>query len=134
MSLFKNKTNDNVHVAYGRYVAFNGKRYALNLEKLKEVCLTSSSDGLAREMEITQVYEPDSQGEFSMSSRVEHETKVNKNPQNDMIIYDIVKLLILSLLENNNTEDTFNFDFSTALAVNTLLSWGVLEEILDNQE
>lgn len=134
MSLFKNKTNDNGHVAYSRYVAFNGKRYALNLEKLKEVCLTSSSDGLAREMEITQVYEPDSQGEFSMSSRVEHETKVNKNPQNDMIIYDIVKLLILSLLENNNTEDTFNFDFSTALAVNTLLSWGVLEEILENQE
>jgi hypothetical protein len=64
-----------------------------------------------------------------MTSRVEHETKVNKNPQNDLIIYEIVKLLILSLLENNNIEDGFKFDFSTAFAVNTLLSWGVLEEL-----
>lgn len=101
----------------------------MNFERLKEVCLTSSSDGVSKEMEITQVYEPDSIGEFSMTSRVEHETKVNKNPQNDLIIYEIVKLLILSLLENNNIDEGFKFDFSTAFAVNTLLSWGVLEEL-----
>ena len=81
--------------------------------------------------EITQVYEPDSIGEFSITSRVEHETKVNKNPQNDMIVYDIVKLLILALLENNGIEENFKFDFSTAFAVNTLLSWGVLEELFE---
>lgn len=112
-----------------KYISFGGKRYALNFERLKEVCLTSSSDGVSKEMEITQVYEPDSIGEFSMTSRVEHETKVNKNPQNDLIIYEIVKLLILSLLENNNIDEGFKFDFSTAFAVNTLLSWGVLEEL-----
>jgi hypothetical protein len=123
MNLLK-KTNK-----VGKYISFGGKRYALNFERLKEVCLTSSSDGVSKEMEITQVYEPDSIGEFSMTSRVEHETKVNKNPQNDLIIYEIVKLLILSLLENNNIEDGFKFDFSTAFAVNTLLSWGVLEEL-----
>jgi hypothetical protein len=43
-------------------------------------------------------------------------------------------LLILSLLENNNTEEDFRYDFSTALAVNTLLSWGVLEEVLEDNE
>lgn len=115
----------------GKYISFGGKKYALNFERLKEVCLSSSSDGISKEMEITQVYEPDSSGEFSISSRVEHETKANKNLQNDLIIYEIVKLLILSLLENNNIEDGFKFDFSTAFAVNTLLSWGVLEELFE---
>lgn len=123
MSLFK-KNNEDV-----KYITFGGKKYALNFEKLKEVCLSSSSEGTSKEMEITQVYEPDAVGEFSIASRVEHETKINKVPQNDMIVYDIVKLLILSLLENNNTEDVFKIDFSTALSINTLLSWGILEEL-----
>ena len=34
-----------------------------------------------------------------------------------MIIYDIVKLLILSLLENNNIEENFQYDFSTTFAL-----------------
>ena len=37
-----------------KYISFGGKRYALNFERLKEVCLTSSSDGVSKEMEITQ--------------------------------------------------------------------------------
>jgi hypothetical protein len=36
--------------------------------------------------------------------------------------------LILGLLENNNLESGFKYDFSTAFAVNTLLNWGILEE------
>ena len=112
----------------GKYIAFNGKKYALNLERLKEVCLTPSSEYGGKEMEITQVYEPDNMGEFVMASRVEHETKVNKTPQNDMIVYDIVKLIIISLLENSNTEADFQNDFGTVFAINTLLSWGILEE------
>lgn len=123
MSLF-NKTAKNE-----KFLTFNGVKYALNLEKMKEVCLTPSSEYGAKEMEITQVYEPDSTGEFSMASRVEHETKVNKTPQNDMIVYDIVKLIIISLLENESTEAEFQLDFGTAFAINTLLNWGILEEL-----
>jgi hypothetical protein len=126
MSLFNKNNNINNS---GKYIPFNGKKYALNLDRLKEVCLTPSSEYGAKEMEITQVYEPDGTGEFSMASRVEHETKVNKTPQNDMIVYDIVKLIIISLLENDNTEAEFQYDFGTVFAVNTLLSWGILEEI-----
>ena len=122
MSLLgKNKMKD-------KYISFNGKKYALNLEKLKEVCLTSSGEYDGRESEVTLVYEPDGSGDFNVASRVEHETKSGKILQNDMIVYDIVKLLILGLLENNKTEDEFIFDFSTAFAVNTLLNWGILEE------
>ena len=111
-----------------KYVAFNGKKYALNLERLKDVCLTPPSEYGGKEIEITQVYEPDNTGDFAITSKVEHETKINKTPQNDMIVYDIVKLIIISLLENNNTEADFQNDFGTAFAINTLLSWGILEE------
>lgn len=119
--LSKNKKKD-------KYISFNGKKYALNLEKLKEVCLTPSNENGGREFEVTQVYEPDGSGDFNIASRVEHETKTSKVLQNDMIVYDIVKLLILAILENNNVEDEFRFDFSTVFAVNTLINWGILEE------
>ena len=121
MALFKNN--------YEKFISFNGKKYAFNLERLKEVSLTPSSENGAREIEITQVYEPDGGGDYTISSRVEHETKVSKTPQNDMIVYDFVKLLIISLLENEGVEENFQYDFGTALAVNTLISWGILEEI-----
>lgn len=121
MALFKNNNE--------KFISFNGKKYAFNLERLKEVSLTPSSENGAREIEITQVYEPDGGGDYTISSRVEHETKVSKTPQNDMIVYDFVKLLIISLLENEGVEENFQYDFGTALAVNTLISWGILEEI-----
>lgn len=121
MALFKNNNE--------KFISFNGKKYAFNLERLKEVSLTPSSENGAREIEITQVYEPDGGGDYTISSRVEHETKVSKTPQNDMIVYDFVKLLIVSLLENEGVEENFQYDFGTTLAINTLLSWGILEEI-----
>lgn len=121
MALFKNNNE--------KFISFNEKKYAFNLERLKEVSLTPSSENGAREIEITQVYEPDGGGDYTISSRVEHETKVSKTPQNDMIVYDFVKLLIISLLENEGVEENFQYDFGTTLAINTLLSWGILEEI-----
>ena len=68
-------------------------------------------------------------GELNMSSKVEHETKGNGNQQNDMIVYDVVKMLLVSLLENDKTEDNFEYDFGTTFALNTLISWGVITEV-----
>lgn len=110
-------------------VKFNGVMYRLNLLKLKEVCLTTSSDCKTKEIQIAQTYEIDDSGELELQTKVEHETKSPDNQQNDMIIYDIVKLLIISLLENNSTELEFETTFGLELAINTLLSWGILEEI-----
>ena len=121
MALFKNNNNE-------KFISFDGKKYAFNLERLKEVSLTTTTENGAREVEITQVYEPDGGGDYTISSRVEHETKVSKTPQNDMIIYDFVKLLIISLLENEGVEGNFQYDFGTVLAINTLISWCILEE------
>ena len=110
-------------------ITFGGKAYSINLLKLKEVCLTSSNDGGTKEIQIAQTYEIDERGELELQTKVEHETKTVGNPQNDMIIYDIVKLLIISLLENNSTIEEFELTFGLQLAINTLLNWGILEEI-----
>ena len=69
----------------GRYFEFKGKKYAFDFEKLKEVCLTSSKDGVNKEVEISQAYEPNDEGDLVVSNKVEHETRIFGNQQNDMI-------------------------------------------------
>lgn len=113
----------------GNYYSFCGKKYAFDLDKLKEICLTSSKDGMNKEYEISQAYEPNEDGNLVISNKVEHETKIYGNQQNDMIIYDIVKVLVISLLENSSDEDSFSLDFGTNLTLNTLIHWGVLIEV-----
>lgn len=113
----------------GKYFDFKGKKYAFDFEKLKEVCLTSSKDGVNKEVEISQAYEPNDDGDLVVSNKVEHETRIFGNQQNDMIIYDIVKVLVISLLENNQDEETFTMDFGTCLTMNTLIRWGILIEV-----
>ena len=110
-------------------IIFGGHNYSINLLKLKEVCLSSSNEGGTKEIQIAQTYEMDDSGEFELQTKVEHETKTIGNAQNDMIIYDIVKILVISLLENTSTEQDFEITFGHQLAVNTLVSWGILEEI-----
>ena len=115
----------------GGYIEWGGRIFVLNLNKFKEVCTPKVSELGTREYEISQVYgsDDDDEGEFKLQSRVEHETKGAGNPQNDMIVYDIVKMLILALLENDKPKKEFEYDFGTTFAINTLLNWGVLEEI-----
>lgn len=112
-----------------KYFSFKGKKYALNLDALKNVCLTSASEGDTRQNEISEVHERTEEGDFVLSSKVVHEIKSKGDTQNNMIIYDVVKNLILSLLEVTMTETEFVPTFASSLAINTLLSWGVLEEI-----
>ena len=114
-----------------RLIKFDGKSYAIDIERFKSVCMPTSTELATREYEISQVYEHLDDGELGLASKVEHETKGNTNPQNDMIVYDVIKMLLVSLLENDKTEDEFDFDFGTALALNTLINIGVIIEIND---
>ena len=112
-----------------KMIKFKDCAYVIDLEAFKSVCTPFSKDLGTREYEITQVYERADNGEVDLSSKVEHETKGNGNPQNDMIVYDVVKMLIVSLLENDKTEEDFEYDFGTVFAINTLISWGVLKRV-----
>lgn len=111
-------------------VKFGKHTYRLNLEALKKVCLTSSSEGGTKEVQVAQTYEIDDTNEtLNLTQKIEHETKTFGNTQNDMIIYDIVKILLVSLLEKDLTINDFEITFGAQIAINTLLSWGILEKI-----
>ena len=110
-----------------KYFRFGGKKYVLNLMKLKDVCITPRNEDGNNELEISQAYEADDNGELRLSSKVEHETRTYGSSQNDVIIYDFVKLLIISLLEYNGPEEIE--DLGTIVTVNTLIYWGILEII-----
>lgn len=110
------------------YFEIFGKKYAFNLEKMREICLKSSENGGTQELEIAQSYDVQEDGDFSLSSKVERETKVIGNPQNDMIMYDLVKIFIVSLLENTSSSED-DLDFGTILSINTMIDWGLIYEV-----
>lgn len=112
----------------GQLIEIYGKNYAFNLERVREVCLMNSESGGTIQQEISQVYDRQDDGEYMLSSKAEHETKIIGNAQNDMIIYDIVKLFIVTLLDNDLTNED-GIDLGTALALNTMIDWGLLYEV-----
>lgn len=111
-------------------LTFNGKCYRLNINKINEFCLVSSGKN-GNEREITEAYENDENGEFRLSSKINREITTAGNSQEDMIVYDFIKVLVSKLLDCNvDTRDTENdVDFGFALAFNTLLTEGMIEEI-----
>ena len=111
-------------------MTFRGKHYRLNLGKINSFCLVSSGKTNS-EGEITEAYETDENGVFHLSSKINREIKSPGNTQEDMIVYDFVKYLVTKLLESQTTvlDDAMAIDFGFALAFNTLLSEGMIEEI-----
>lgn len=104
------------------------RRYAFNINEIKNICLIppTQKDG---EREITEVYGGDDQEGLEMSSKIIREVRTQSSGQIDMIMYDLVKLFIVKLLENGEYIYNFNLDFSTSLAFNTMIKWGLLIEV-----
>lgn len=109
------------------YITVDGKSYAFDLKAIEKFCLKSSGEKDV-ENEITETYERDDDG-LAISGKIVREIKTNGNPQNDMIIYDIIKLFIIRLLDNASTMGELQVDFSTSLALNTLIKWKLLVEV-----
>ena len=113
------------------------KKYAFDLTKIKDFCLTSDKEK-GGEVEIMEVHEPDDRGNLALSSKTVHEVKSTGNPQNDTIMYDLIKVFVVTLLnceiDVNNPGNTViaNMDFSTRLAFNTMIEMGFLYEIIEN--
>lgn len=114
----------------GEYIKFHDKIYAFDLDAIKKACLVSA-DQNGKETEVTEAYETDEENKLTLSSKIVRDIKSTGNPQNDMIIYDVVKLFIIRLIDNSSLDSEFEMDFSTALAINTLIKWGMLVEIND---
>ena len=117
-----------------RILTIGNKAYAFDFEKIKSLCLTSQKEK-GGEVEIMEVQEPDDRGGLFLTSRTVHEVKSTGNPQNDTIMYDLIKLFMLALLnseinaDNGEKQVIAQMDLATRLAFNTLLEMGVLYEI-----
>lgn len=111
------------------FLTCSGKRFAFNIEKIKDICFISASQK-SGEREITEVYGGEDRDDMEITSKIIREIKSQGDNQTDMIMYDLVKLFIVRLLENGEVvRDDFPMDFSTSLALNTMIRWNLLIEV-----
>lgn len=117
------------HSTDNYFVTIYGKKYAFDMNKIKDICVESSNDEDA-ENEITTTFEKDDNGNLEISGKLIREIKSGSNAQNGMIIYDVIKLFIIRLMDNSEImKEDSEVDFSTSLALNTLINCGILIEI-----
>ena len=109
-------------------IKFGKHTYVIDLEGLRKICTFSNSDIGSKEIQIVQTYDMDEEEGINLSQKIEHETKSFGGNQNAMI-YDILKLLIITLLENTDIEKEFVPTFGGTMAINSLIEWGVLRKI-----
>jgi hypothetical protein len=110
-----------------------GKKYAFDLEKIKNYCLTSDKEK-GGEVEVMEVHEPNERGVLELASKTVHEIKSTGNPQNDTIMYDLIKSFVMLLLSSEikgheEAEVLSSMDFATRLSFNTMVNMGFLIEI-----
>ena len=112
-------------------ICINKERYAFDIAKIKEICLVSDAEK-SKEQEIVENWEIDPASQKpEIVSKINREMRTAGNPQNDTILYDMIKLFITSVLSNDITcgNDFRNFDFSTAISFNTLLKEGIIVKL-----
>ena len=117
----------------GKYSLTLGQRkYRINLERISSICFTSSEKEKT-EREITEGYEIDESGEFHLTSKINREITPDGGSQEDAMMYDFVKTLITLILECDipvYAQET-QMRIGVALAFNTLLAEGIIEEITE---
>lgn len=111
-----------------KYIIFKGYTYVIDLTRLREVCLIASGDIGSKEVQIVQTYDVSDIDTIGLSQKIEHETKTLGGNINAMI-YELIKLMVITLIENNDTTKDFEPTFGMAFAINTLVDWGVLKKI-----
>lgn len=123
-----NKKNYEQHPADAYTFTISGVKYAINIEAIRDFCFPNGNSML-KEQELTESYEWDEEErEMQITNRITRDVKGGEN-QCDMVVYDLVKLFIVRLLDNASLVREFELDFSTSLAINTLLKYGMIEVI-----
>ena len=111
------------------YFSYNGRTYYIDIEKIIEFCLKSENKNV-RDSEITEGYEKltDESNVLTLTSRVIRENTGTSNPQNDMITYDIFKMILAVILGQEATSNP-EMNVSYIVAFNTLMQMGMIVEI-----
>ena len=107
---------------FDKYFSFNNRIYYIDVEKIIEFCLKSENKNV-RDSEITEGYEKltDESNVLTLTSRVIRENTGTSNPQNDMITYDIFKMLLAVILGQEATSNPM-LNVSFVMAFNTLVN------------
>ena len=121
-----------------RFYVINGRKYAFDLEKIKKFCLVSDSQRNT-ENEVIENYVMDEDGPV-LDNKTVRDVKSSGNPQNDTIIYDLLKLFIATLLNQevpmflegvDRPDSNIALDFASSLAMNTMREMGFIYEITE---
>lgn len=112
-----------------RYFSYNGRTFYIDIDKIIEFCLKSENKNV-RDSEITEGYEKltDESNVLTLTSRVIRENTGTSNPQNDMITYDIFKMILAVILGQEATSNP-ELNVSYIIAFNTLMQMGMIVEI-----
>lgn len=112
-----------------RYFSYNGRTFYIDIDKIIEFCLKSENKNV-RDSEITEGYEKltDDSNVLTLTSRVIRENTGTSNPQNDMITYDIFKMILAVILGQEATSNP-ELNVSYIIAFNTLMQMGMIVEI-----
>lgn len=129
--------NNNQNSRYGfnpsqRFVNFEGRCYAVDFDRMVEVCTIDTQKPRRDEVEISNVYDRDDDDELKVSQKIEREMMRSATSQNEIMLFDIVKLMMMSLIGDEFPEEAFAWTFGTALSFNTLLNLGVIYELDNN--
>lgn len=109
-------------------LCYNGISYAINLNKILKFYSDTESNK-NKETEIVDTYEIDSTNVARLIGKQIREAKSNQPAQNETIKYDLIKMFLTVLLDNDNR--TTDVDLGTNLAFNTLLENDFIYEITD---
>ena len=104
----------------------------MDFDRMVEVCTIDTQKPRRDEVEISNVYDRDDDDELKVSQKVEREMMRSTTSQNEIMLFDIVKLMMMSLIGDEFPEEAFAWTFGTALSFNTLLNLGVIYELDNN--
>jgi hypothetical protein len=111
-----------------KFITISGKTFYLDINKVIEWCLSSSTNPL-KETEINEGYDTNDEGDLTMVTKVVRESKTN-NTQEENIKYDFIKLCLAPFMGDICAYEKIEEKFSYALLFNSLIKMGFLVEII----
>lgn len=110
------------------YAVFMGKKYRVNIEKIIDFCTSKTQD--TKEQEITEAYQlSETDGELELSSKINRELKSVGGSQENVMAYEIIKMLLGRCIDDAYSKDGVSDGVSLPLTFNTLIAYDMITEI-----
>ena len=115
---------------------YDGKAYRFNLDKINEYVFASQKERNT-ESEIVEVYaaDPESSNKMALSNKSIRDVKTMGNIQIDNFKYDFIRMCFDIMADTDATtmDGVSNFSVGFTVAMNTMLTYGFLEEVDEDE-